>query len=183
MKAIVLAATATATIVAFPASAQVRAYGGSFAEGCYKASAAPLATLDAVTTCDRALQRETLSLDDQFAVYVDRGIVKMARDNFVDAQADFGAAVAMSPRRPEGWLNMAILRLRQGNGAAALPLFDKAIQLGTDVPEVAYYGRGLAYEDVGNIPAAYADLRHAAMLRPGWAEPTRDLARYRVRNQ
>lgn len=183
MKAIILAATAAAVAVASSASAQVRSYGGSFAQGCYRASAQPLATLDAVTTCDRALQRETLSFDDRFAVYVDRGIVKMARDNFVDAQADFEAAVAMSPRRPEGWLNMAILRLREGNSAAALPLFDKAIRLGTEVPEVAYYGRGLAYEDVGNIPAAYADLRHATMLRPGWSEPVRDLARYRVRNQ
>ena len=183
MKAIILAATAAVITVASPASAQVRSYGGSFAQGCYRASAQPLATLDALTTCDRALQRETLSFDDRFAVYVDRGIVKMTRDNFVDAQADFGAAVAMSPRRPEGWLNMAILRLREGNSAAALPLFDKAIQLRTEVPEVAYYGRGMAYEDVGNIPAAYADLRRAAMLRPGWSEPVRDLARYRLRNQ
>lgn len=182
MKAIILA-SAAAMAAAFPASAQVRAYGGSFAQGCYRASAEAQATLDGITTCDRALQRETLAADDRFAVYVDRGILKMMREDFSDAQADFDQAVAMNPGRPEGWLNMAILRFKQNESAAALPLFDRALALGTQVPEIAYYGRALAHEDVGNIPAAYADLRRAVSLRPTWDEPVRELARYRVRGQ
>jgi len=32
--------------------------------------------------------------------------------------------------------------------------------------EVAYYGRGLANEDTGNVKAAYADLKQAASLKP-----------------
>ncbi len=39
----------------------------------------------------------------------------------------------------------------------------------------------MAHEEAGNVKAAYADLRRAVALRPNWAEPKRDLARYRVR--
>ena len=75
---------------------------------------------------------------------------------------------------------MAILELRQGHSGDAVPLFSKAIELGTELPEVAYYGRGLAQEDVGNVKAAYADLKQAASLKPEWDAPRKDLARYKV---
>ena len=183
MKASILAVGAAAVIATYPASAQVKALGGSFAQGCYHAAAEPRATLETLTTCNRAFDRENLSYDERFATYVNRGILKMIRSEYVAALTDFDSAVAMSPKRPEGWLNMAILRFKQGDSAAALPLFDRALELGTRVPEIAYYGRGLAHEDMGNIPAAYSDLRRAVSLRPGWNEPMRDLARYRVRGQ
>ena len=77
----------------------------------------------------------------------------------------------MDPNRSEPYLNMAILRFKQGKSADALPLFSKAIELGTDVPELAYYGRGLANEDVGNVRAAYDDLQRAVSLKPKWDAP------------
>jgi tetratricopeptide (TPR) repeat protein len=175
--------TTSLSTTTVPASAQVMAIGGSFAQGCYRAAAEPLATLEMVTTCNRALDRESLSPDDQFATYVNRGILKMIRGDFSAAQKDFDDAVEMNPKRPEGWLNMAILRFKQGESAAALPLFDRSIALGTKVPEIAYYGRGLAHEDVGDLQAAYEDLRRAVSLRPGWADPAQDLARYQVRSR
>jgi NAD(P)-dependent dehydrogenase (short-subunit alcohol dehydrogenase family) len=85
--------------------------------------------------------------------------------------------------RSEPWLNLATLRLKQGKSAEALPLFTKAIELGAEEPEIAYYGRGLAHEDLGDLKAAYADLTRAAELRPTWAEPAKELARYQVRRR
>jgi tetratricopeptide (TPR) repeat protein len=87
----------------------------------------------------------------------------------------------MDPARSEPWLNLATLRLKQGKSAEALPLFTRAIELGIEEPEFAYFGRGLAHEDVGNLKAAYADLRRAAELSPTWSEPAKELARYQVR--
>ena len=49
------------------------------------------------------------------------------------------------------------------------------------MPEIAYYGRGLAHEDVGNVKAAYDDLQRAVALKPKWDAPAKDLARYQVR--
>ena len=107
----------------------------------------------------------------------------MLRSDFARAHSDFNTAIAMNPKRSEPYLNMAILRFKQGKSAEALPLFSKAIELGTELPEVAYYGRALAQEDVGNLKAAYGDLQRATQLKPKWEAPARDLARYQVRRR
>jgi Flp pilus assembly protein TadD len=78
---------------------------------------------------------------------------------------------------------MGVLKIKQGNSRAAIPLFAKALELGTDEPEVAHYGRAMAYEDVGDLKSAYFDLRRAVELRPSWREPAKELARYQVRRQ
>lgn len=183
MKALVLAASAAMIAAAFPASAAVLTVGGSFAEGCYRFAQTRVGTVDAIDTCDRAFTDQALSYEDEFATHVNRGIVRMHRREFTGAQADFDRAVAMIPNRGEPWLNMGVLRLKQGDSAGAIPLFDKALALGTDAPEVAYYGRGLAHEDQGDLKSAYADLRKAVELRPRWSEPARELARYQVRRR
>ena len=182
MKALVLAVSAAALSATLPASASpsVMTLGGSFAEGCFEAARNRNASMDTLRTCDYAIAAQPLTFEDTLATYVNRGILRMLRNNYPGAEADFVAATAMDPSRSEPWLNLATLRLKQGKSAEALPLFTKAIELGIEEPEIAYYGRGLANEDVGNLKAAYADLRRAAELSPTWGEPAKELARYRV---
>lgn len=182
MKALVLAAGAI-ILSAVPASAGVMTLGGGFAEECFQSAQSRVGTLQAVQICDRAFTDQALDFEDEFATHVNRGIVQMHRREFASAQADFDRAVTMNPQRGEPYLNMGVLRLKQGNSRAAIPLFDKALSLGTDGPEVAYYARGLAYEDTGDLKAAYADLHRAVELRPQWPEAARELARYQVRRR
>ena len=172
---------AAAIFATIPASASVLTVGGSFAEGCFRFAESRVGTREALSTCDRAFTDQALSDEDEFATYVNRGIVKMHRGELNGAQADFDRAGTMDPTRGEPWLNLGVLRIKQGNARGAIAMFDKALALGTDSPEVAYYGRGLAHEDVGNLKAAYADLRKAIELRPKWSDPARELARYSVR--
>jgi Flp pilus assembly protein TadD len=183
MKALVLAVSAAAASATLPASASpsVMTIGGSFAEGCFEAAKKRNASMDTLRTCDYAIAAQPLTFDDTLATYVNRGILRMIRNDYTGAQADFTAATTMDPTRSEPWMNLAYLRLKQGRSAEALPLFSRAIELGTEVPELAYFGRGLAQEDLGNIKAAYMDLRQAAELRPTWNEPARELARFQVR--
>lgn len=183
MRALFLAAGAAVFVASLPASAGIMTIGGSFAEGCFRAAEQHNTTLESLSTCDRAFSEQALSLEDRLATHVNRGIVRMLRNDFARAQSDFDTAMQMNPKRSEPYLNMAILQFRQGKSADALPLFSKAIELGTEMPEVAYYGRGLANEEVGNVKAAYADLQRAASLKPGWDAPRRDLARYQVRRR
>jgi len=183
MKALVLAVSAAAFTAALPASAGIMTIGGSYAEGCFRAAEQHNATLESLTTCDRAFSEQSLTREDELATYVNRGILRMMRSDFNRASLDFGAAIAMDPSRSEPYLNMAIMRFKQGKSAEALPLFSKAIELGTEVPEIAYYGRGLAHENVGNVKAAYDDLQRAVSLKPNWEAPAKDLARYQVRRR
>ena len=182
MKALALAVSGAALSVALPASASpsVMTIGGSFAEGCFEAAKNRNAGLDTLRTCDSAIAAQPLTTEDMLATYVNRGILRMIRKDYTGAQADFAAATAMDPARSEPWLNMAVLHFRQGKSAEAVSLFTKALELGTEEPELAYFGRGLANEDIGNVKAAYADLRKAAELRPTWSDPPRELARYQV---
>jgi tetratricopeptide (TPR) repeat protein len=172
---------AVVIMAAFPASAGVLTIGGSFAEGCFHAAESRVGTLEALSTCDRAFAEQALTADDEFATYVNRGIVKMHRGEFSGAQSDFDRAVALNLKRGEPWLNMGVLKIKQGDSRAAIPLFGKALELGTDSPEVAYYGRAMAFEDVGDLKSAYFDLRRAVELSPRWSEPMKQLARYQVR--
>ena len=182
MKALALAVSGAALSVALPASASpsVMTIGGSFAEGCFEAAKNRNAGLDTLRTCDYAIAAQPLTSEDMLATYVNRGILRMIRKDYTGAQADFAAATAMDPARSEPWLNMAVLHFKQGKSAEAVSLFTKALELGTEEPELAYFGRGLANEDIGNVKAAYADLRKAAELRPTWSDPARELARYQV---
>lgn len=183
MRALFLAASAAAMTAALPAYASVLTVGGSLAEGCYNFAEMHNATYEALATCDRAFEEQALSQEDEFATYVNRGIVRMTRRDWANAQADFSRAAAIYPARGEPWLNMAVLRLKQGDSKSAIPLFDKALQLGTDAPEVGYYGRALAHEDVGDLKSAYSDLQRASQLRPSWNQVRRELARYQVRTR
>lgn len=183
MKALVLAVSAVALSTALPAQAGIMVIGGSYAESCFKAAEQRSISLESLGTCDRAFSEQALSEQDELATYVNRGILHMLRSNFSGADADFAAATRIDPKRAEPWLNMGILRFKQGRSAEARNLFSKALELGTDAPEIAYFGRGLANEELGNVRAAYADLSKAVQIRPSWQEPARELARYEVRSR
>lgn len=126
---------------------------------------------------------ELLSNHDRVGTYVNRGILWMVAGDLEQANRDFDSAIELNPNVPQAWLNKAIAQINAGNSAAALPLVERAIALRAEKQALAYYVRGIAHEDTGNVGAAYADLRAAASLAPGWKEPAVELARYRVKNR
>ncbi|HXH52985.1 MAG TPA: tetratricopeptide repeat protein [Sphingomicrobium sp.] len=176
-----LAPAALALITAAPATAAVWTVSGSLARSCYVAAEARIGTIQALEHCEQAFRHQALSGEERVATHVNRGIVRMVRRDFAGARADFEAAAALEPREPEAWLNLGVLLFNEGNSADAVPMFDRAIELRTKRPAFAYFGRGVAHEDLGNVRAAYADLSRARSLMPGWALPAAHLARYQVR--
>lgn len=183
MKALFLAVSAAALTATLPASAQVISIGSTLAEGCYRAAQVRDSSLQALNTCHRSLGEEALTFEDRFATHVNRGILRMFKRHYVPARSDFSTAIAMAPNRPEPWLNLAIMQLNEGDAAGSIPLFTRALELRTDDPALAYYGRGLANEYRGDVRAAYRDLRRAASIKPEWDEPAKELARFRLRRR
>jgi tetratricopeptide (TPR) repeat protein len=80
----------------------------------------------------------------------------------------------------DAWLNKGFLRLRQGDGRDALPLLQKGIDHGARRQALAIFARGVAYEQMGDYRSAYADLKRAQELEPGWPLPGEYLASYRL---
>lgn len=183
MKSIFLGLAAIPLMGMAPIGASVQTVGGSSAASCYHAAAARDMSDQAMNDCNSALERETLSQGDQVASFVNRGILRLIHNDFRNAEADFTRAMAIEPNQAEAFLNMAIAHYQQGRVDTAASLFERSLALGTKYPAIAYFGRGLANEDRGNIEGAYADLRRASELNPGWKAPTEELKRFQVRRK
>jgi tetratricopeptide (TPR) repeat protein len=181
MKALFVAAVVASTLPLHPASASIVTVVGSFAQSCYQAAAARASTDVNLALCDRALAEQPLDDRDRLATFVNRGILKMARGDLAGARKDYNRAAIIDSGEAEVWLNMGVLRYTQGNSADAIRMFERAIRQRTRSPAFAYYGRGLAHEDRGNLKSAYADYLRARALKPDWPEPRNELQRFAVR--
>lgn len=176
---LVLTAFGLALAAASASHASVLVTGDSSAASCYKYAHQSIVTDAALSECNRAFG-PGLSADDRVATHVNRGIVHMLRKSDAKAEADFAMALKLDSTEAEAVLNMALLRLRQGNGEEALPLADKALRLKTDRPALALYTRGIAKEYVGQLKGAYTDLVAAHELDPKWPLPMEELKRYQL---
>ena len=181
MKSLFLAAgLATLMVPMGAATASVFTVGGPLAQSCYKAAEARDARAFAVDGCTRALNEEGLAISDRAATYVNRGIVQMVGGHARAAEADFDAALAIDSNLSDAYLNKGFLRLREGKGQEALPLLQKGIDIGARRQALAYFARGVAYEQTGDYRSAYNDLVRARQMEPRWPLPGEWLAHYQV---
>lgn len=175
-----LAAALAVLIAPTAASAAIIVLGAGDARQCYLAAESKSSPRESLTICTRALD-EGPSGHDHTATLVNRGIVRMwALDNR-GAVADFDAALVEAPNLPEALVNKAVALVRDNSDLQmAVALLTRALDAHVQRPEIAYYARGLANETLGDVKAAYHDYRSAAALKPNWAEPARQLARFSV---
>jgi len=181
MKSLIFTAgLATLMVPMGAATASVYTVGGPLAQSCYKAAEARDARSFSVEGCTRALNEEGLAPSDRAATYVNRGIVQMVGGHGRAADADFDAALAIDSSLSDAYLNKGFLRLREGRGQEALPLLQKGIDAGARRQALAYFARGVAYEQAGDYRSAYNDLVRARQMEPRWALPGEWLAHYQV---
>ena len=174
-----IAALLAATSI--PAGASIAVIGASSARLCYEAAdSASLPTRRDFQRCTEALDEVGITRHDLVATYVNRGILRLRRNLVAEAIADFDQALALDPEQPEASLNKGSALMRQDNATAALPLFTAALDHRTNRPALAYMGRAIAYETLGDARAAYRDYRMANRLEPNWPAPRTELQRFRV---
>lgn len=181
MKSLALVAGLSFWGMSAAAGAAITVIGNSSARLCYEAARAHQTSSAAMAQCDAALDNEALTPGDEVATHVNRGIVRAMRDDLDGAVKDYDAALALDADEAEAWLNKAMVYLRSDKAAEALPMFDAAVAKRTREPAMAHYGRAVAYEQTGNLRAAYADYRRASDLIPGWEAPKAELTRFQVR--
>lgn len=167
-----------AGVAAGAAQAQaVTVLGGDMARLCSTAALAGDYDTAAEANCTTALTTEVLSPLDRAGTLVNRGVMKLRRKDFAGASADFDGALTTKPDLGEAYLNRGAAALGARKFGPSLSDLNRALELGVQEPEKAYYNRALAYENMGLREAAYADYAKAIELRPEWQQPRTELAR------
>jgi len=178
---VLLAAGAVIFSAAAPAGAQVQVLGTSAARACFEAAKREgRPSSGDFQVCEDAVRRDATPFRDIVASHVNRGILSLRIGNIDAAMADFDRAMALDPDQPETYLNRGSALLRRDQAQPALTMFDLALAKRTKRPELAHYARAIAHESLGNVRAAYADYQRASELAPRWADPKRELTRFRV---
>jgi tetratricopeptide (TPR) repeat protein len=158
----------------------VTVIGGGLAEACSKAALAGRVEHRFEASCTQALEEEQLSPRDRAGTYVNRGVLKLRRLDFVAAIKDFDQAVKVKPDLGEAYVNRGAASIGEHRYADGLTDLNKGLQLGVEEPAKAYYNRALAYEGLEDVKSAYFDYQKAVELSPDWAAPKQELARFHV---
>lgn len=170
---------------ALPAAAGILVIGNSAARLCYEAAESEnAASSTAIARCDEALRGDIpLTRYEVVATHVNRGILKLRREDFSEAMADFDRAIELDESEPESYINkgFTLLRMHESEWQTPLALFDQGLALKTRRPAIAYFGRAVANERAGRLRQAYDDYRQASALAPRWEHPKVELTRFSVR--
>ena len=154
----------------------------SAARRCYDAAMSPISPdSQALATCDEAMNVDRLTPRDIVATHVNRGILRVRAGQLASGLGDFDAALGRDPTVAEAWFNRGVALLRTARAQQALQSVNEAVERPTDRPALAYYGRAMTHEALGNQRGAYDDYRRASELDPRWDRPRTQLARFAVR--
>jgi tetratricopeptide (TPR) repeat protein len=129
--------------------------------------------------CTLALGAD-LTTRDRAATFINRGVIKLALNQFADAEADFNRGIALQPAMGEGYLNRGAAYIAQKRFAEALGDIDKGLTLGISNRPIGLYDRAIANEALGNFKAAYDDYSQALTLAPGFKRASDQLKRFTV---
>ncbi len=184
------AALAAATVLSTPAHGQLRRssndssgmtmmIGSSKARLCYEHALERSRSATAIENCNAAIAGR-LSERDEVATLVNRAIVRAERNDLSGALEDLDAAAGLRPETAEIHMNYGDVYSRLARWDEADAAFTRALDLGFQTPQQAYFGRAIAREEIGDLYGAYDDYSTASRLAPNWLRPKRELERFVV---
>ncbi|MEQ8936902.1 MAG: tetratricopeptide repeat protein [Amphiplicatus sp.] len=169
-----LVSALSAAVLPVSAQVSVTTFGATDAKACFD-DANDGFTTDA-DNCDKALRGQPLNNNDRQATRVNRGIVFNRAGRYVDAFADFDAALDEDPELSEAWLNRGNSMLLTGRADDALENYDSALAYGISKESVAWYNIGLAYEAKNNKAKAREAYEKALKASPAFTLAQQKLA-------
>jgi len=183
MRRVSTAAAAAALMLAAghasPAKALDTVIGG-MASACSKDAKAGNGTIEAINNCTDALVAETMTSRDRAATMVNRGTLYLTRSEWLLAIKDFDNALLLQPHMGEAFVNRGAALIGMQRYAEGEQQIDQGLTLNPELPERAYYNRAIARWRQDDVRGAYFDFQKALELKPGWAEPTQQLAYFTV---
>jgi tetratricopeptide (TPR) repeat protein len=171
--------TVSALALSLPASAATIILGGDgVAHACY--AAAKAGDRHGITDCTLALNESALTSRDRAATLINRSALEIILGNQTAGLADCDESIRTYSGLGEAYLNRGVALRALGRMQEAIASLDKGIEMGLLRPQLAYFDRALAKEDVGDVAGAYHDYKMALALEPGFALAAEQLKRFRI---
>lgn len=180
---VALAAVSAAAFVLLanaPAHGASSVFGSGPARACFEAANTGRTDLGALMDCDTAIGGQELSARDRAATVVNRGVIHLLRRDPAKALEDFDRAISWRPDLGEAYVNRGAALILKGEYRAAVQSINRGLELGAEDPHEAYFNRAIALERLDDARGAYDDYTRAAALKPDWALPRQELARFTV---
>ena len=105
---------------------------------------------------------------DNVPALLNLGRIAEQRGSLGEASARLKAAYAVDPTDRAVLVNLATVEVKLGKAAAAIPLYEEALRLGTPDAHIAHNGLGVALMNVGRVAEAAEEFREALRLRPDY---------------
>ena len=161
--------------------AQVTVIGSGLGKDCYMAvKYAKTSLRKTEDICTKALTAGHLNMENRAATLVNRGIVRMRDGRYDAALRDYASAERLGNDNGPLYLNRGAAQIYKKQYSDALDSLDKAIELDTQDLFAAYYNRGIAKENTGDIQGAYYDFRKSLELNPEFENAEWQLSRFTV---
>ncbi len=146
--------------------------GGSFAKDCYRASSTASMTgfagREDVEVCDLAISHGDLSKKNLVATYVNRGVIKVALEDYQGAVRDYNKALGLDADSAEAYMNRGNMWFISNRFAEAIEDYDRSLQLNVSKPYVALLNKGMAFEGMGKFNQARENYLAALQQMEDW---------------
>jgi len=146
------------------------------ARDCYLAAQAR--DVKAIAVCDHALKFESLSARDRASTLTNRSALRIQAGDLRGALADNEQSIQIFDGLAVAYLNRGVALTALGQAGEAIASLNRCIEIGFAQPELAYYDRALAKENVGDIEGAYQDFKKALEVAPGFKAAEDQIRRF-----
>ena len=179
--ALAVSAAACLLVGAVSAGAAVLVVGTQKGHQCFLAAKLGVDVRGGIKLCEEALRDGGLDSKDVAATHVNRGVLYDMVQRYDEAFDDFNHSVRINPAIGDGYLNRGVALIRLKRLDEAMADIQKGIDLGVSQPEIGFYDRAVAYEQMGKIKEAYYDYKRSQEALPGgYAPATEALKRFVV---
>lgn len=166
-----------------PARAGVLVFGTGIGHSCYLQTLldpSPARNIAALALCDQAVADMSVNAYNHAAALTNRADIRLRMRDHDGAIADSEKAIAIEAGMGAAYLNRGAGLIGLKRYQEALPVLDRAIEVGLGKLQLAYFDRGMTKENLGDVRGAYQDYLKASELDPGFADAQTELARFKV---
>lgn len=127
------------------------------------------ATHRSIEPCDYALDHVRLNKRDLAATYVNRGVLRVALEEYNAAFADYERGMQLYPEVGEIYVNRGNLYYLGRNYEMAISDYSMGISLQIEQMHIVHLNRGMAYEHVDANVNAMEDYQLSLEYLPDWS--------------